>query len=484
VAYRHKLFINGKWVESSEKKELRSPFSGEVVANIDQASPAQMNDALEAAHDSFLKFRKVSRFARSRLLALIAQGIAERRQDLVALMVAEAGKPAMLSDGEVTRSITTFTVASEEAKRFGGEMIPLDIEASGRAYTPALSYWVPRGPVLAITPFNFPLNLVAHKVAPAFAVGASVLLKPAPQAPGCSAVLAEIFEKAAAQASDARDSIPLAAFQVLSCSNEAAALAVTDPRMAILSFTGSVPVGWMLQGQAIRKKVALELGGNAAVIVHKDADLTRAAVRCAFGAFAYAGQVCISVQKIFAHQDVFNSFRDFFISETKKVPFGDPARKDTVVGPIIDSKAADRIMSWIEEAKSAGAQVLIGGKRQGNVIEPTILTGVKPELKISCEEAFGPIVILESYKDFSAAIDLVNASKFGLQAGVFTDSERLVREALDKLEVGGILINEIPTYRADNMPYGGVKDSGLGREGVRYAMEEYSERRTLISYQG
>lgn len=443
-----------------------------------------MEKALAAAESAGKEFRKVSRFGRSRLLSAMVRGIEARRAELVETMVAEAGKPRTLADGEVGRAIVTFTLAAEEAKRLGGEVVPVDADSGGRAYAPAVSHWAPRGPILAIAPFNFPLNLVAHKVAPALAVGASVIVKPPPQAPGASRLLAEIFAAAAAEASDAREKIPAAALQVVNGPNDVVARAVTDPRIAILSFTGSDKVGWALQAQATRKKVILELGGNAAVIVAADADLKRAAARCAFGGFAYAGQVCISVQRVLVQKEAAARFTELLLAETAKVACGDPARPETLAGPLIDAAAADRVMSWIEESRRDGAKVLCGGSRAGNVIAPTVLSGVKPTAKLACEEAFGPVVVVDSYGEFGEAIAAVNASRFGLQAGLFTDGAAAIRRASEELEVGGLMINEVPTYRADNMPYGGLKDSGLGREGVRYTMEEYCERRTVVEWRG
>jgi len=480
----YRLWINGEWQDSESMQIIYSPYSGEVVSRAHQATDLQMREAITASVKAFTTFRKISRHTRSRLLALIAQGIEARRQDFVNLLVHEAGKPVLLAEGEVNRALVTFNFAAEEAKRMCGEVIPVDIDVSGRVYSPATSYWVPRGPVLAIAPFNFPLNLVAHKLAPALAVGAPVLLKPPPQAPGCSNLLAEIFINAAKAVSDSREQIPLSALQIVNGQNDVVGIAVDDPRMTVLSFTGSDKVGWMLQGRAIKKKVLFELGGNAAVIVHHDADLKRAASRCAFGAFAYAGQTCISVQRVYVHEKVYDQFLGHLVQEANHTQFGNPQQKDVISGPVINDDAAARIMSWIEEAKSHGAQVLIGGHRSGRVISPTVLTGVKDSEKLSCEEVFGPVVIVDSYREFSEAIERVNASRFGLQAGIFTDSSKLLTEGLQNLEVGGILFNEVPTYRADNMPYGGVKESGLGREGLRYAMEEYCERRTLVSWLG
>jgi acyl-CoA reductase-like NAD-dependent aldehyde dehydrogenase len=480
----HRLFIDGGWEDGASSREILSPFSGKPVSRCAQASSEQLERALAAADRAGKDFRKISRFGRSRLLSLMARGLETRRAELAAVIVAEAGKPLTLADGEVGRAIVTFTLAAEEAKRLGGEIVPVDLDSGGRAYSPAVSRWAPRGPVLAIAPFNFPLNLIAHKVAPALAVGASVVVKPPPQAPGAARMLAEIFAEAAAGASDAREKIPSAALQVLSGANDVVAKAVADPRISILSFTGSDKVGWMLQSKAVRKKVILELGGNAAVVVAADADLSRAAARCAFGGFAYAGQVCISVQRVLVQKSVAARFTELLLSETAKIACGDPARPEVLVGPLIDAAAADRVMAWIEEARRGGAKVLCGGARAGNVIAPAVLSGVKPDAKLSCEEAFGPVVVLDEYDALDDAIASVNSSRFGLQAGLFTDGAAAIRRATEELEVGGLMVNEVPTYRADNMPYGGLKDSGLGREGVRYTMEEYCERRTVVVWHG
>ncbi|MGK5083552.1 aldehyde dehydrogenase family protein [Bdellovibrionota bacterium FG-1] len=487
---RHRNWIGGSWQSSQNSGDLReihSPFDRTVVSVVEYASSEQMQKALAAAAGASGAFKKISRYARSRLLAAMREGIATRRDDFVRSMVLEAGKPTTLAHAEVTRALTTFTVAAEEAKRFGGEVIPIDIDATARAYAPAISFWVPRGPILGITPFNFPLNLVAHKVAPALAVGAPILIKAAPQTPGGATLLAEVFEKALAQvqASEVgKDLIPAAALQVIHCSNEVTGLAVTDPRITTVSFTGSVKVGWMLQQKAIGKRLTLELGGNAGVVIHSDADLKRAANRCVAGAFGYAGQSCISVQRIFVQNSVKKKFEELLLSETRKTAVGDPTKKETIVGPVIDSGAADRIMNWIGEAQKSGAQVLCGGSREGNVIAPTLLSQVPRSLPLVCEEVFGPVAVIEGYELFEDAIAGMNDSRFGLQAGIFTDSARLIRQAIDEFEVGGVMVNEVPTYRADQMPYGGVKESGLGREGVRYAMEEYSERRTVVTWTG
>ena len=466
------------------------------MSNLTDISPEKMEAMIVNSRVAFKRFHKSSRYIRSRLLSKMAEGIEARRSDLVKAMVDEVAKPVTLADGEVTRAITTFTTAAEEVKRYGGEIIPLDIEASGRNYSSstsgAISYHVPRGPVLAIAPFNFPLNLVAHKVAPALAIGATVLLKPPPQGPGPSKILHEIFLAACDQVSDSVESIPKDAFQVFTATNEIVGLAVRDSRISTLSFTGSNTVGWMLQSLAVRKKVCLELGGNAAVIVEKDANLSRAVSRCVFGSFAYAGQVCISVQKIFVHKEVSAKFQEMFLKETIEVGVGDPWKKETLVGPMISEKEVKRLSGWMADAIEQGAKVLIGGKMIASVgsftskllMEPTVFKDVPANASLSCEEAFGPIVILEEYENFSDAVKAVNASKFGLQAGVFTDSAKLQREALENLDVGGVIFNDVPTFRSDVMPYGGVKESGLGYEGVHYTMHEFSERRTAVYWNG
>ncbi|MBI2604988.1 MAG: aldehyde dehydrogenase family protein [Deltaproteobacteria bacterium] len=481
---KHRLWIAGSWMDSPDTREVFSPFDGGTVAETAQASSERMEQALAATAEAFRVYRKISAYTRSRLLAGIAQQVAARRKDFVERIVAEAGKPASLADTEVSRAVNTFALGAEETKRLGGELIPVDLDAAGRAYGPAFSRWVPRGPVLAIAPFNFPLNLIAHKVSPALAAGATVVIKPPPQAPGAAGLLAEIFEKTAREVSDARDAIPLAALQVVSADNEIIAKALADPRIQTLSFTGSDKVGWMLQQKAVGKKICLELGGNAAVIVHRDADLARAAARCAFGGYAYAGQICISVQRVFVHDDVAKQFEKLFLDEIGKLKVGDPSQTGVTVGPLIDSAAADRVQAWAEEAKRDGARAILPGERNGNVITPMVIAGAKPQHKISSEEVFGPVVTLDRYRDFDDALNAVNRSRFGLQAGVFAESAEAIRRAGDELDVGGVIVNEVPTYRADNMPYGGMKDSGLGREGVRYAMEDFCERKTLVAWRG
>ncbi len=477
-------FLAGEWTESARWTPVRSPKDGQSVARRREATSEQMERALAAAQEAFAACRLLSRGARARLLRGMADRLKARRAELAAVILEEAGKPIALAEAEVDRAILTFTAASEEAKRLGGELVPVDVDEAGRAYAPAEVRLVPRGPVLAISPFNFPLNLVAHKVAPALAAGASIIVKPPPQAPSAAQILAEIFVAAAAEAPGAGERMPLSALQVIHGPHEVVAAAVGDPRAAVLSFTGSDKVGWALKARAGRQKVLLELGGDAAVIVARDADLPRAAARCAFGAFAYAGQVCISVQRIVVQREVRERFLELFLAEVGKIGVGDPARPDVLVGPLIDSAAADRVEAWIREAVDGGAKVLAGGGRAANVIAPTVLAGAKPTDKVSCEEVFGPVAVVETFDDEADAFAAVNRSRFGLQAGLFTDSAAAIRRAAEALEVGGLVINDVPTFRSDVLPYGGVKDSGLGREGVRWALEEYCERRVVVSWRG
>ncbi|MBK8257014.1 MAG: aldehyde dehydrogenase family protein [Polyangiaceae bacterium] len=480
----HRAFVGGEWIETNDLREIRSPYSGDVVALSCEASQALVTRAVEEASLAFETFSRTSRHMRSRLLLAMASGIQDKRSELTSRIVEEAGKPVRLADAEVTRAVTTFTIAAEEAKRFGGEIVPIDIEPTGRAYAPATVYYVPRGPVLAITPFNFPLNLVAHKVAPALAVGAPVLLKPAPQTPGPAALLAQIFSDACRQVSDGVEQVPAAAFQLVSATNDLIGEAVRDPRLHVLSFTGSAAVGVQLQAAALGKRVVLELGGDAAVLVHEDANLQRAAARCAFGAYAFSGQVCISVQRMFVHESVFAKFQEIYLSELQKIKWGDPHDPSTLAGPMIDARAAERVESWVNQAKKGGAHVSTHGAAQGNLLPPALVEDAPPNCLLCTEEAFGPVAVLGRYTNTPSAIELVNRSKYGLQAGIFTNNLTFVRAAVEGLRVGGLLINEVPTYRADNAPYGGTKASGLGREGVRYAMQEYSEARTVIEWIG
>jgi glyceraldehyde-3-phosphate dehydrogenase (NADP+) len=408
--------------------------------------------------------------ARFHLLQRIAGALYDRRDEFARIMTGEAGKPITDARREVARAVQTFTIAAEEAKRIPGEVIPLDWTPGMDSHLGILRR-VPIGPVLGITPFNFPLNLVAHKVAPALAAGNPILIKPAPQTPLTALLLAEVGLEAG---------VPPGGLNVLPCDNRVAERLVVDPRFKLLSFTGSAAVGWMLKAKCGKKKVVLELGGNAGVIVEQDADLDFAAQRCASGGFGYAGQTCISVQRIFVHHSVVDLFTTKLLLQVARLKGGDPNDESTVVGPLIDQHAAHRVEEWIGEAVAQGARVLLGGKRMGSVVEATVLTNVTPTMKVSCQEVFGPVVTVTPYRQFDEALQAMNRSEYGLQAGVFTQDVNKVFHAFRHLEVGAVLVNEIPTFRAEHMPYGGVKDSGLGREGLRISIEEMTEPRFLV----
>ncbi|MBL7962623.1 MAG: aldehyde dehydrogenase family protein [Flavobacteriales bacterium] len=467
-------FINGSWSFEGDGtfNTVVDKYHGTELARVPNASEAQMEAAIAASYGSRTALRKMSAGERSAKLEALAALIAQHEEEIAQLMVQEAGKPIGAARIEVARSITTVRTAAAEALRFWGDVTPMDFGA-GVGKT-AFTKRFPIGVIAAITPFNFPLNLVLHKVAPAMAVGCPVVLKPSPQAPLCAFVLARFMEQIG---------WPKEAFHVLMCGVPVAEKLVKDERVAMLSFTGSDKVGWHLKNICGKKKLALELGGNAAVIIDEGVDLAAAAKTVAIGANVYAGQTCISTQRIFAVRSVFAQFRDLLVKEYAALKAGDPSDASVIVGPIIDKGHFERIGSWVAEAVQGGAQLLAGGKAvdaSRNVFAPTLLTGTKDSMKVSCAEVFGPVAVLEEVADFDHAIAQVNDSTYGLQAGLFTDSVAHMKQAHNELEVGGIIIGNVPGFRIDSMPYGGIKDSGLGREGVKYAMEEMSEPRLLV----
>ena len=449
---------------------MNNPYTGKLIAEVSTAGPADAEAAIQSTVDAAVAMKALPSHVRYHALQKIAGGIYDRREEFARLMMAEAGKPITDAKREVNRAVQTFTIAAEEAKRIPGEVIPLDWTPGTDSHLGILRR-APIGPVLGITPFNFPLNLVAHKVAPALAAGNSILIKPAPQTPLTALLLGEVAQEAG---------LPPGAFNVMPCDNNLAEQLVVDPRFKLLSFTGSAAVGWALKAKCGKKKVVLELGGNAGVIVESDADIEFAAQRCAVGGFGYAGQTCISVQRILVHHSIADLFTTKFLLQVARLKAGDPSDDSTVVGPLIDPAATARIESWIGEAVSQGARVLLGGKRLGSVMEATVLSHVTPTMKISCQEVFGPVVTVTPYRHFGEAITALNQSDFGLHAGLFTQDVNKIFYAFRHLEVGAVLANEIPTFRADHMPYGGVKDSGIGREGVRAAIEEMTEPRMLV----
>jgi acyl-CoA reductase-like NAD-dependent aldehyde dehydrogenase len=465
----YKLLINGQWRESKIIKEIKSPYDKSVVGKVHFAAKEQVEEALAASDNAFQKTRRLSSFDRSTILEKISAGIKARREDLARSITLQSGKVIRDARAEVDRSVMTFDIASEEAKRIGGEIIPLDLSAA-TARRWGLVRRFPIGVVTAITPFNFPLNLVAHKVAPALAVGNTLVLRPASQVPITSLLLGEIIQET---------NYPHGGFNVLPAGYRESEILLTDDVVKKVTFTGSPAVGWELKKKAYQKKVTLELGGNAAVIVEPDADLEFAIPRIVTGSFSYSGQICISIQRIFLHESIYDRFMAEFISLTQKLKMGDPLDEGTDIGPMINLEAAKQTAEWIEEAVGMGARVVCGGKREGAMFEPTILENVVPDLRISWLEAFAPVVVVYPYSDYAKALEAVNYSLYGLQAGVFTNDLRKTFDAYETLEVGGVIINDIPTFRIDHMPYGGVKSSGFGREGIRYAIEEMTELKLL-----
>lgn len=470
MARARPLLIGHEWIRTATAVPVLNPFTGEQVAEVSQAGQAEAEAATAAAVSSFHSMRRLSSHARAHALSALASHLTTRQEEFAATITSESGKPVVDARREVSRAIQTFLIAAEEAKRIPGELLPLDWTPGMESYI-GLTRRFPIGPILGITPFNFPLNLVVHKLAPALAAGNPIVIKPAPQTPLTALLLGELI---------LQTDLPPGAVSVVPCSNTVAEHMVMDARFKLLSFTGSASVGWMLKSKCGKKKVVLELGGNAGVIVEPDADLDLAAQRCVTGGFAYAGQTCISVQRIYVHAAVYDTFLEKLLAKVRTLKSGNPSDQGTVVGPVIDQGAARRIEAWMREAVVQGARVQVGGARSGALLEPTVLTEVTPSMKVSCQELFGPLLTVTPYTRFDDALAALNDSEYGLQAGVFTQDVNKIFQAYRELEVGAVLANEIPTFRADHMPYGGVKESGLGREGVRYAMEDMTELKLLV----
>jgi acyl-CoA reductase-like NAD-dependent aldehyde dehydrogenase len=464
------FLVDGKWMEAGDPVEVRAPYDGSVIARVFQARREHAEAAIAAAVKAFGTTRRLPAFERQRVLRRVAESIGERKEEFARTLAQEAGKPIKAARTEVGRAIFTFNVAAEESTRIYGEYLPLDWQESTAGRWGIVRRF-PLGPIAGITPFNFPLNLVAHKVAPAIACGCTMVLKPAPQTPLSALLLAEAIQQAG---------WPDGALNVLPLSNEDASLLVTDERLKLISFTGSAAVGWDIKRRAGKKKVILELGGNAGVIVHSDADLAYAAERCVAGGFAYAGQTCISVQRILVERSVCGKFTELLLAGVKKLQTGDPLQESTDLGPLIRESDAVRASDWVQEAVRSGARLLCGGHRNGPLLEPTVLTGTRAEMKVNCQEIFAPVVTVEPYDDFLEACRQINNSPYGLQTGIFTRDAKLLFNAYEELEVGAVIAGDVPTFRIDHMPYGGIKDSGLGREGLRYAIEEMTEPRLLV----
>ena len=465
----YQIFLAGNWKPCKKAIEIKNPYNGESVGSVHQAEAGEIEHAIGAAQQAFPELRKMPLYRRAEALQRITDGLRDRLEEFARMICVEAGKPITDARGEVGRAILNFQTAVEETKRLGGEVIPMDLAAGSESRFGIVRRF-PIGPILGISPFNFPLNLVGHKIAPAIASGNPIVLKPAPKTPITALMLGELI---------GLSGLPAGSVSILPCSNELAQKMATDERFKLLSFTGSAKVGWFLKGKAGKKKVLLELGGNAGVIIHRDADLELAARRCAAGGFTYAGQSCISVQRIYVHEPVIKPFMDRFLNLVKGLKTGDPMEEGTNVGPMIDSDASERTEQWVDEAVKQGAKVLIGGKRRGRMFEPTVLDHVTPVMKVCSEEVFAPLVVVIPYHDFDEALTALNNSQYGLQAGLFTNDLKKIFQAYEDLEVGGLMVNEVSSYRIDPMPYGGVKDSGLGREGVRYAIEEMTEPKLL-----
>ena len=464
------ILIGNELTKGTSVIPVVNPFTGEPFAEVCLADSVEIDKAINLAEEAFKKTRVLPSYQRSRICAEVASGIQDRSDEFSKIIAQESGKPLIYARAEVARSVSTFEIASQEALRLDGEMLTLDITESAHGKA-GLTRRFPIGPIAGISPFNFPLNLVAHKVAPALACGNPIIIKPASSTPLTALLLGEIVQNTQAIEGS---------LSVLPCTSKNATPLVEDPRLKMVTFTGSPNVGWDIKKRAGRKKVVLELGGNAGVIVEPDAEIDLAAKKIAFGAFVYSGQVCISVQRVFVHASKYDDLLESLIRETQAFRPGDPLDEKVTMGPMIDLENAERIESWVNEAVAEGAKIQTGGKRDKSYYPPTILTNVNPNLPVACSEAFGPILIVNSYTNFDDAIKAVNNTDFGLQAGVFTNNMNKALGAFNQLDVGGVVINDIPTFRVDNMPYGGVKDSGFGREGIKYSLREMTEIKLLV----
>ena len=467
----HPIFLAGRWVESDDPLVVTNPANPDEPAGATfNASEAQYEEAVEAAVAAFEVTRTLPAYERGAILRNISAGIKARREELGKIMAREAGKPIRDALIEVDRAVITFRLGAEEAERMVGETIPLDLMPASKGRV-GITRRFPIGPIAAISPFNFPLNLAAHKLSPAIASGNTIVLKPPSKDPLTMLTVAEIIEEAGP---------PAGSVSILPMTRELGDKMVADERFKLLTFTGSPSVGWRMKERAGKKKVVLELGGNAGVIVDKSADLDWAVRRLLVGAFTYAGQVCISVQRMFVHDDIWDELMKRFVEGAKSIKIGDPLDPETELGPMVDGAAAERTQRWVDEAVAMGGKILLGGKADGNFFPPTILTDVPPQAQVCSNEAFAPLAVAFRFKDFGDAIKQVNDSMFGLQTGVFTNDLANSWRAFNELEVGGVIVNDVPTYRIDHMPYGGVKDSGLGREGLRWAIEDMTEVRIMV----
>ena len=463
-------YLANEAIAANTDLAVTNKFTGDVATRVALADATAIDAGIAAAEAAAGAMAAMPAYARQDVLMHCVARFAERHEELSRALCVEAGKPIKDARGEVTRLIDTFRIAAEESVRIYGEVMPLDISPRAEGYR---GQWkrVPIGPCSFISPFNFPLNLAAHKVAPALAVGCPFVLKPASMTPVGALIIGEVL---------AETDLPAGAFSILPARRDGADLFTTDDRLKLLSFTGSPGVGWALKAKAGKKPVVLELGGNAAVIVDSDADLDDAVERIVFGAFYQSGQSCIGVQRILVHQDVYDDFRGRLVEKTKALKMGDPLEEDTFIGPVISESEAERLEEWVGAAIAAGGKLLCGGNREGAMVEATLLEAVPEDQSIVCEEAFGPVAVLSPFEDFDDALRAVNASQFGLQAGVFTRDLYKAQKAWDTLDVGGVVVGDVPSWRVDHMPYGGVKESGVGREGIRFAIEDMTEIRMMV----
>lgn len=465
-----KFFVAGEWRTSDEVLEIIFPYDGTVAGSVYMSTEQDIEDAIAAAQKGFEVSRKLPSHQRYQILMNLHNLMKQHFDDLVDLMILESGKNRKTAVGEATRALQTVLISAEEAKRLGGEVFSIDWTPAGE-HKQGFTRRAPIGTVLAITPFNYPLNLALHKIGPAIAVGNSLILKPSEKTPLSSVLLAKWILKAG---------YPEEAFNLVQAYGPQTEKMVIDPRIAMLSFTGSASIGWMLKGKAGQKKVALELGGNAGLIVHNDADMKLAISQAAAGGFTNAGQNCISVQRILIQKDVFEEFTAGFVEAVKAMKIGDPRDPHTDIGPLVNAREAQRAKGWVDEALSMGAQLMLGGEIEGAMFPPHILTQTTKDMKVSCLEAFAPIVTLSSYETWDDAVATINDSDYGLQAGVFTNDMNRIMDAWERIDVGGLQINSASTFRVDHMPYGGIKSSGFGREGIKYTIDEMTEIRLMV----
>ena len=463
-------YLASKPVFANTDLDVTNKYTGEVATRVAKAGADVIDKAIAAAEKAQPAMAAMKPYERKAVLEHCVKRFTERKDELAKALCIEAGKPIKDAQGEVTRLIDTFQIAAEECVRIEGQVLNLEISARASGYQ-GMTKRVPIGPCSFISPFNFPLNLAAHKVAPAIAAGCTFVLKPASRTPIGALIIGEVL---------AETDLPEGAFSILPCNRDGADLFTTDERLKLLSFTGSPDVGWALKAKAGKKPVVLELGGNAACVVDEDADIDDAIKRIIVGAYYQSGQSCISVQRILVHKNIYETFREKFVHEVSALVAGDPADENTFIGPMISESEAERLEDWIHEAREAGATVLCGGTRKGAMLDATVMEGVPADCNASAEEAFGPLSVLVPFDDYDEALNEVNNSRYGLQAGIFTRDLYKAHKAWDVLEVGGVVIGDVPSWRVDNMPYGGVKDSGLGREGIRYAIEDMTETRLMV----